>query len=59
MAGVDFIYCFIMNGGISRGEFGEAVQDSGKDRAKGTGCVGALLSDVIYLLSLFPEHSKL
>ena len=35
VVGVDFIHPFRINGGISRGEFGEAVQDSGRDRAEG------------------------
>ena len=47
MVGVDFIYRFRMNGGIYRGEFGEAVQDSGRDRVEGTRCVGALLFDIL------------
>ena len=47
MVGVNIIYCFSMDGEIYQGEFGEAVQDSGRDRAVGTGCVGALLSDVL------------
>ena len=47
MVGVNLIYRFSMDGGISRGEFGEAVQDSGRDRAEGNGCVGAVLSDVL------------
>ena len=59
MVGVDFIYLFRMNGGIYRGEFGKAVQDSGRDHAETTGCVGVLLSNVLKLLSLFTEHSKL
>ena len=46
MVGVYFIYRFRMNGGISRGEFGEAVQDSGRDRVEGIRCVGDLLSNV-------------
>ena len=47
MVGVYFIYRFIMNGGISRGDFDEAIQDYGRYRAEGTGCVGALLSNVL------------
>ena len=47
MVGVNLIYRVSMDGGISRGDFGKAVQDSRRDRAEGTGCVGALLSDVL------------
>ena len=47
MVGVNIIYHFSMDGGISRGEFGEVVQDSGRDCAEGTGYVGDLLSDVL------------
>ena len=47
MVGVDFIHRLRMNQGFSRGDFGEAVQDSGRDRAEGTGCVGALFSEVL------------
>ena len=47
MVGVDFIYRLRMNQGFSRGEFGEAFQDSRRDRAEGTGCVGSLFSDVL------------
>ena len=57
MVGVYFIYRFIMNGGISRGDFDEAIQDYGRYRAEGTGCVGALLSNVLSLLSPFPGDS--
>ena len=54
-----FFYCLRMNRGFSQGEFGKAVLDSGRDRAEGTGCVGSLLTDVLELLYLFPEHTKL
>ena len=47
MVGVNLIYRFSMDGGIYRGEFGEAVQDYRRDFAEGTGCVGALLYDVL------------
>ena len=40
MDGVNLVYRFSMDGGISRGEFVKAVQDSGRDRAEGTGCEG-------------------
>ena len=44
---VDFVYRLRLNRGFSRGEFSEVVQDSGRDRAEGTGCMGALLSNVL------------
>ena len=47
MVEVNIIHRFSMDRDFSRGEFGEAVQDSGRDRAEGTGCVGSLLSDVL------------
>ena len=47
MVGVDFIYPLRMNQGLSRGDFSEAVQDSGRDRAEGNGCVGDLLLEVL------------
>ena len=47
MVGVDFVYRLRLNRGFSRGEFGEAFQDSGRDRAEGAGCVGVLFSDVL------------
>ena len=47
MVRVNLIYRFSMDGGISRVEFSEAVQDSGRDCAEGTGCVGALFSDIL------------
>ena len=47
MVGVNLIYRFGMEGGISRGGFGEAVQDSRRDRVEGIGCVVSLLSDVL------------
>ena len=46
MVGVDFVYRLRMNRRFSHGEFGEAVQDSRRDRAEGTGCVGDILSDM-------------
>ena len=47
MVGVNLIYRFSVDGGISRVEFSQALQDSGRDCAEGTGCMGALLSDVL------------
>ena len=47
MVGVNLIYRFSMDGGISRGEFIQAVQDSGRDRVEGTWCMVAILSDVL------------
>ena len=47
MVGVDSVYPPRINRCVSQGEFSEAVQDSGRDCAEGTGCVGALLSDVL------------
>ena len=47
MVGVYFVYRLRMNQGFSQGNFGEAVQDSGRDRAEGNGCVGDLFSDVL------------
>ena len=47
MVGVNLIYRFCVNGGISKGEFSRAVQDPARDRAEGSGCMGALFSDVI------------
>ena len=47
MVGVNLIYRFRMDGGFSQSEFGEAVQDSGRDRAEGTGCVGDLFSGLL------------
>ena len=43
---VDFFYLFRLNQGFFRCEFDEAVQDYGRYRTEGTGCVGALFSDV-------------
>ena len=39
--------------GFLEGKFIQAVKDSGRDCAEGTGCVGALFADVLQLLSLF------
>ena len=47
MVGVNLICRFSVDGGVYRGEFGEAVQDSGRDYAESTGCVDALLSDIL------------
>ena len=47
MGRVNLVYRFSLDGGISRGEFIQAVQDSGRDRAEGFGCIGALLSDIL------------
>ena len=47
MGGVNLIYRFSVDGGISQGEFSQAVQDSGRDHAEGTGCMGALSSDIL------------
>ena len=47
MVGVNLIYRFRMDGGISWGELSQAVQDYGRDSAEVTGCMGALLSDVL------------
>ena len=35
MVRIDFIYRLIMNGSIYRVEFGEAIQDFGRDRVEG------------------------
>ena len=37
MGGVNIVYRFSVDVGVSRGEFSQAVQDSGRDRAEGTG----------------------
>ena len=61
MVEVNLGYRFSMDGGISQGEFIQVVQDSGRDCAEGTTCIGAILSDVLYLLSLFlntPNYSS-
>ena len=47
MVGVNIIHRFSVDGGISQGGFSQAVQDSGRDRAEGTGCMDDLLSDVL------------
>ena len=47
MVGVNLIYRFSVDGGISRGEFSQAVHDSVRDRVEGTGCMGDLLSDLL------------
>ena len=44
--------------GFLEGKFSQAVQDSRRNCAEVTGCVGALFADVLQLLSLFPEYSK-
>ena len=49
---VYFVHPLRMNRGFSWGEFSEAVQDSQRDYSEGTGCVGALLSDVLPWLLL-------
>ena len=54
MVGLNLIYRFSVDGGVSRGAFSQAVQDSGWDRAECTGFMGAVLSDVLKFLSLFP-----
>ena len=59
MGGVNIVYRFSVDGWVSQGKFSQAVQDSGRDRAEVTRCVGALFADVLQFLSLFPEYSKL
>ena len=59
MGGVNLVFRFSVDGWVYQGKVSQAVQDSGRDRAEGTGCVGDLFADVLQLLSLFPEYSKL
>ena len=41
MGWANLVYRFSVDGWVSRGKFSQAVQDSGRDRAEGTGCVGS------------------
>ena len=53
MGGVNIVYRFSVDGWVSRGKFSQEVQDSVRDRAEGTGCVGAIFAEVLQFVGAF------
>ena len=47
MGGINLVYRFSVDVWVSLGKFSQAVQDSGRNRVEGTGCVSALLTNVL------------